>query len=72
MNTKVICYDKKGNIEKVSICKGLEQFLDNYEYYTKHYDRYEIEIIDNGFQVLTDDGIDQYIMEEYIITNEML
>lgn len=69
MNTKQISYDTKGEIEKVSIIKGIEQFLDDYEYYSKKYEKYEVEITKNGFKVY---DTDEVLQEEYILTNEML
>lgn len=68
MNTQVLSFDKDGNMVKKAIVKGLEEFLDNYEYYSKHFERWEVSIIEDGFQVYQDENL----YEEYTITKEEL
>ncbi len=68
MNTQILSFDKDGNMVKKTIVKGLEEFLNNYEYYSKHFERWEVSIIEDGFQIFEDENL----CEEYTITKEEL
>ena len=69
MNTMILSFSRNGELEKKTIVKGLEELLKSYNYYTKDLKRWDITIIENGFQVYDDD---ENLYEEYTITMEEL